>query len=106
MKDDAKVMVFGLVAFAVTIIVISGLSLGLKGSLGVWSENIDRKIYEQNRSHVHGTIEHLTRLKLEYETASDEHKVALRAAILTTVSSFDEDKLPVTLQSFINTLRN
>jgi len=54
---------------------------------------------------VKGTVEHLNRLKLEYETAEPEHKAAFKTTILTSLYGIDEKKLPTHLQNFINELR-
>lgn len=65
----------------------------------------ERNVYEENYSYVRGKIQMIDRMKLEYETAEDEHKSAFRSAILNEVSSFDTSKLPIHQQHFINKLR-
>lgn len=93
------------------------LFLGLSFAMGNWglfskeyfgtrSANIDRKIYEENQSHVEGTIQHLNRLRLEYETAeSNNKKEALRRMILSEARTFGIDKLPYDLAAFINSIQ-
>lgn len=76
----------------------------IKEHFGTRYGNADRKIFEQTQSHVHGTIANLSRLKLEYATASAGHKIALREMILTEVSTFDRSKLPYSLQVFVQSL--
>ena len=68
--------------------------------------NADRKIYEENYSFIRGTIQHINRLKLEYETATnDAHRLALRESILSEASIISQDKLPYELKAFINKLK-
>lgn len=69
-------------------------------------EDARRDIFEKSNAHVHGNIEHLNRLKLEYETADEAHKSALRQAILTSFGSMDDSQWPPHLRSFINNLRS
>ena len=68
-------------------------------------EDSRRSIYENSSAHVHGNIEHLNRLRLEYETADSEHKPAMRTMILTSFGSMDDSKWPPHLRSFIEQLR-
>lgn len=77
----------------------------LREHFGTRYENANRKIFENNQSHVHGTIKNLTRLRYEYKTAEEGHKVALREMILLEAAEFGEARLPYELQSFINTLK-
>jgi len=63
-------------------------------------------IYKESTAHVHGTIEHLNRLKLEYETAeTDAHKIAIRETALTSMGQTEEHQLPSHLSAWIRTLR-
>lgn len=68
-------------------------------------EESRREIFEESQAHVHGNIEHLNRLKLEYETAEAGHKPALRTAILTSFGSMNDSQWPPHLRSFIDNLR-
>ena len=68
-------------------------------------EESRRNIYEKSSAHVHGNIQHLERLKLEYETADEGHKAAFRTTILTTFGSMKDDQLPPHLRSFVEQLR-
>lgn len=65
---------------------------------------IDRQVFEQSPSFVHGKAQHISRLKLQYETAQGDHKQALRELILMEAAAVDNTLLPVDLQSFLVTL--
>jgi len=101
MKNYLKVIFIVLLA-----VLIIYFSPNIKQYFGTRFMNAQRNIYEENYSYVRGTIEHIERLKLEYETADNKsHKLALRQTILMTISSFDIKKLPNHLYIFINDLR-
>lgn len=69
-------------------------------------EEARHSIYKESTAHVHGTIEHLNRLKLEYETATEPaHKAALRETILTSMGQTEPEQLPSHLRAFIYQLR-
>ena len=81
------------------------LDLSLMEFFGVRRENVKREIFEQSKSHVHGTIKNLSRLQLEYKIATNEaHKMAIKEMILMESSTFDVSKLPHNLQTFIRSL--
>lgn len=97
--------------YLITVLVFVGLGActyfgpNLKEHFGTRYENADRKIFENNISHVRGTIKNLSRLRLEYKTTQDEaHKTALKEMILTESAAFDLNKLPYDLQQFIRSL--
>ena len=73
---------------------------------GVRYEDSRRHIYEKNISYVRGTIEHVERLKYEYETADEGHKPIVKQTILASVASFDVMKLPLHVREFGYRLRS
>lgn len=72
---------------------------------GTRYESARRNVYEDNYSYVRGKIQHIERLKLDYETADELHKKAFKQAILDEASTIEFGKLPSHLQGFINNLR-
>jgi hypothetical protein len=95
------------------LIVIYGLGfLATGGDLAIYKfwapkqENAKRQVFEQTQSYVEGKREYLTRLRLEYETADEGHKAALREMILSEAANVDLSKLPPDLVSFIQSLKN
>ena len=77
-----------------------------KEKFGVWNANVDRKIFNQSKSQIQGTIQALSTYRLEYKTSRDEtHREALREMILLEYSAFEnKDKLPYELRKFIEAL--
>ncbi len=65
---------------------------------------IDRQVYEQTPSFVHGKATYIGRLRLQYESAEGAHQTSLRAAILREASTVDTSLLPPATQRFLNTL--
>lgn len=104
--NETKVALGGTLLFIGTLALLSVGGIMLKSTLGVWDANVDRKIFESNKSHIHGTIQALNDLKLQYEIAdSDIHRRAFREAILSEYSAFKHKKeLPNNLVVFINNL--
>ena len=77
----------------------------IKEHFGTRYANADREIFENSKPYVHGTIENLTRLKLQYELSDNaSHKQAIKQMVLTQVSNFDRNQLPYELNNWINTL--
>lgn len=98
------VIVFGSISMVCTLVFFGP---GIYKHFGTRYQDADRKIFEQNKSFIHGTIQHVGRLKLEYESEESEIvKKALRSAILAEANTFDLDKLPINLQNFILKLRS
>ena len=98
-----------LVAISVTVVGFIGLIIAgpnIYEFMGGRYEEARHNIYKESTAHVHGTIEHLNRLKLEYQTANnDQHKEALRQTILTSMGQTEVHQLPLHLQTFINSIR-
>ncbi len=102
---EVKVFLIGVVSIVVMTFGFGALDLGMLKIFGVARENVKREIFEQTKSHVHGTIKNISRMRLEYKTSSDEaHRAALKEMILTETSSFDINQLPIDLQTFVRSL--
>ena len=105
LKDTRDIIWFSLVALVVFAIFSAG-GLAIYHTFGVPYENTRRSIWEQTQSHVQGTIEDLSRLRLQYETADEGHRAALRAMIRTEMdaSRIDPNLLPPDLRRFVDSL--
>ena len=82
-------------------------SLGLvqKDFFGTWNADVEHNIYKHNQAHVEGTISHINRLRLDYETAdSANQKSALARLIKQEASRVEETAIPYELKTFINSL--
>lgn len=77
----------------------------IKKHFGVRYGNADREIFEETKSFVHGNIQNLNRLMLEYKTSEGQHKEAIRMMILTECSVIDMNKMPYTIQTFVNSIK-
>ena len=73
---------------------------------GVRKADIERKIFDNTKSQIQGTIQVLTDYRLQYKMTKNEgHKAALREAILMEYTSFNrKDLIPYDLKIFINSL--
>lgn len=66
---------------------------------------IDRKVFQQTTSFVHGKAQHLSQLRLDYKlAASDSHRAALKEMILLEAAAVDNSLLPADIRTFLNTL--
>ena len=101
-----------LITFIAIPILLFGLSF-IGNAVGLFNlefwgtkvENAHRNIFEESKSHVHGTIQNISRLRMEYKTTPNEgHRAALREMILTEVAPFDKTKLPDDLYRFVQEL--
>jgi hypothetical protein len=67
--------------------------------------NASREIFENSKPFLHGQIENLTRMQLEYRLAANEgHRDAIRSMVLTQTATMDKTKLPYELQTWIKSL--
>jgi len=80
--------------------------VGYTKTVGKAQENANREVFEQTQSYVEGKRQELTKLRLEYEEdTSKTDKEALKRMILSDFSNFDESKLPLDLDSFLQSLK-
>lgn len=86
--------------------VLTATGLVQKDFFGTWNANIDRKIFEEGKSHIQGTIQTIGDYKLQYDTAeNDAHRRAFREAALREYNAFKrKDRLPQHLKDFVNGL--
>jgi hypothetical protein len=68
--------------------------------------NADREIHQKSLSYVRGAVEHIQRLKLEYDKAENEqHKDSIKQMVLLQASTVELNQFPPHLQSWIVELR-
>lgn len=100
----------GIAGVFLVVTLFVGLSFGSLCYYGYFSpryQAIDREVFENTPSFVHGKIQYLSRLQVEYERAdSPAQKVSLKEMILTEASVVDHDRLPRNLVSFLRDLEN
>lgn len=69
-------------------------------------EAVAREVFEQTKSYNQGMTQELQNMQFQYEQADKGHQEALRGIILHRAADFPEDKMPPSLRSFIQSLRN
>lgn len=66
---------------------------------------IERQVFEQTPSFVHGKTQHIGRLRLKYETAETEAaRKSFRSIILSEAAVVDWNLLPPSTRSFLQSL--
>lgn len=68
-------------------------------------EQVRHDTYKQSQAYNDGMMQELRHAQLDYEKASPEHKKAIGSIVLHQFASYDEDRLPTDLQSFVQKLR-
>lgn len=68
-------------------------------------EAVRREVFENSKSYIHGTIQELRNMQMEYVKADDNHKQALGSIILHRVNDFGESNLPMDLKTFVNQIK-
>jgi len=66
----------------------------------------DNKVFKESEQYNDGMIRDLESLQMEYISADQSHKDALRAIVLHRFSVYPEDKMPPNLRNFYNDLRS
>jgi len=108
MSDYFKVMgLVLLLVFSVAFVGFFGNLIGL-GSYAFFAPKIEQVRYntfKESQTYNDGMLRDLQELKMQYLTANDDQKAALRAITLQRFSVYPTDRLPADLQSFYLTLR-
>jgi nitrate/TMAO reductase-like tetraheme cytochrome c subunit len=85
---------FGVVVGVVIFVVgIYFLNLSIKENFGTYSKNIDRKIFEETKSYVHGKIQDLANYYQEYQLSSQDEKEIIANVIKVQFADFEADKI-------------
>lgn len=108
MKDALKITGATLGGLAVVLLLVVGLSffgLEMKRYFMPAHEDVRRTTFEQSQAYQHGNVQHLNRLRMQYETAdSDRHRELIRQTVLDEVSTLNIHDLPPALQRWVNSL--
>ncbi len=67
--------------------------LGLKKVLKPAHENIEREVFENTKSYLHGVQQDLGKYYLEYQKADADERTAIKATILMRFAEVDESKI-------------
>tara|TARA_R110000851_G_scaffold44701_1_gene109712 strand:- start:543 stop:845 length:303 start_codon:yes stop_codon:yes gene_type:complete len=77
----------------------------IREHFGTRYASADREIFENSKPFIHGQIENLSRLRLEYQTTENaDHKSAIRLMVVTQTATLDKSQVPYDLQQWINSL--
>lgn len=77
----------------------------IRQHFGTRYASADREIFENSKPFIHGTIENLNRLRMQYELAeSDQHKSAIKTMVVTQTATLDKAQIPYDLQQWIKSL--
>ena len=97
-----------------TLLAIAGITLiggliyfgpDIKDHFGKRYADADREIFEKSKPFIHGSVENLARLKMQYELAENEnHKKAIKNMVITQTATLDKSQLPSELQLWIQSL--
>lgn len=83
-----------------SIIIFTVIGIQIKKQFGVENANVDREIYEESKSYVHGKIQDLAKYYEEYQKADEQGKKVIRNMIQINFAEFDSkhinnDKLKI-----------
>lgn len=77
----------------------------LREHFGTRYADADREVFENSKPYIHGTIENLVRLKLEYETAdNDSHRKAIKNLVLVQMANIDRNQVPYNINTWVDSL--
>ena len=105
-------IILGIFAFILFISIVCGLGWLATGNdfllykyFAPKQEAVRRQVFENTPSYTQGMIQELRNYQIEYISASTNHQAALASVILHQYAPFPDDKLPLDLQSFMQTIR-
>ncbi len=112
-STKGEIGVGGVISLGIlAIIVIFGLSWVVTGNdfflYKVFAPKVEQArhdTYKQSQSYNDGMLQELRNAQREYVQASPESKKALASIVLHQFASYDEDRLPADLRSFVQELR-
>lgn len=96
----------GLIGLFALIFIFGLAGLGYYKFFGPKTENVKREIFENTKSYLHGVQQDLGKYYLEYQTADEDEKTAIKATIQMRFAEVDTDKIQsVQLKSFLKNMR-
>lgn len=77
----------------------------IKQYFGTRYASADREIFENSKPFIHGSVENLNRLRLEYQTAENQnHKDAIRLMVVSQTANLDLNQIPNDLKLWVKSL--
>lgn len=97
-----KLIVISIIA-TILILILAGPEI--KEYFGTRYASADREIFENSKPFIHGSIENLNRLRMQYELSENSnHKNAIKTMVISQTATLDKSQLPYELQQWIKTL--
>jgi len=95
------------IVFAVALVGLSALSLGIYSFTKPASIAIDNRAFHESQAYNAGMAKDLGNFQMEYIRTNDPDKrAALRAVILDRFAGYDENRLSPNLRSFLDNLKS
>lgn len=97
----------GFIALVAVVFIVGFAGLGYKMIFAPRHADVDRKVFEQTQSYVHGKIQDLSKYYNEHRQADDPiAKEAIKQLVIQQFAQFDSAKvIEMTLRNFLITCR-
>jgi hypothetical protein len=104
-KETGRLSTLILVGFTIIALGISGICYGLYFVLWPANEQVRYNTFKQSQSYNDGMTTDLADLKRSYDAANPDQQAALRGVINARFASYDANRLPPELGSFLHSIR-
>jgi len=105
MKENTKFVFGGLGAFVALLIIVFVMGLYGLGWMKFFKpkrENINREVFENTQSFIHGKTQDLAKFYGEYNKADMDGQAAIKELIIMQFADFDADKIrTASLRNFL-----
>ncbi len=96
----------GFLALLITIFVLTSADLAFTRFFKPKYQNVERKVFEETKSYVHGKIQQLSKYYREYQSADMAGKETLKKVVQVEFAEFDSNNITEpTLRNFLVTMR-
>jgi hypothetical protein len=94
MKKRILIIVSGFIGFVFLIFIVGFLILQYKKTFGTRMENVNREIFEETKSYIHGVIQDLGKYYDEYQKAGiEKERDAIANTIKIRFAEFDATRI-------------
>lgn len=98
--------VFGVIVLALGLMwAVQGNAFFIQQAFAPRQEAVRREVFKESQAYNDGMAQELDAMRFEYVKAAPEHKAALASVILHRAASYEIDRLPSELRSFVEKLR-
>jgi len=104
--EFSKWILWLIIVIVICAIIFTIVFLVIKGIAGVKNADIDRKIYEQSKSYIHGKTQDLAKYYEEFQKADEQGKQVIKNIIQMNFAELDETKIENRrLKAFLQEMR-